>query len=204
MNEQTEQLVSLQVIDLEIDQIDSEIKKEQEELDKRISALAERESRINELDSSIETFERERRTLEDEMTDKIAHVKERQSKMMQVQTSREQTALLKEIEDAKKNLVRIPIINQTLPHEQKGKYGGARVFLRPASHGTGVIAGGGVRAVVEAAGYKDILSKSLGSQNVLNVMMATMDGLRRLKRVQDIASDRDKDVAEVSPFWSRN
>ena len=103
MNEQTEQLVSLQVIDLEIDQIDSEIKKEQEELDKRISALAARENHINELTSSIETFERERRTLEDEMTDKIARVKERQSKMMQVQTSREQTALLKEIEDAKKN-----------------------------------------------------------------------------------------------------
>ena len=103
MNEQTEQLVSLQVVDLEIDQIDNEIKKEQEELDKRISALAERETRINDLESSIETFERERRTLEDEMTDKIGHVKERQSKMMQVQTSREQTALLKEIEDAKRN-----------------------------------------------------------------------------------------------------
>ena len=67
-----------------------------------------------------------------------------------------------------------------------------------------VIAGGGVRAVVEAAGYKDILSKSLGSQNVLNVMMATMDGLRRLKNVQDVAADRDKSVTEVSPFWSRN
>ena len=104
MNEQTEQLVLLQEIDLEIDQIDNEIKKEQEELDQRISALAEREIRINELDSSIETLERERRTLEDEMTDKIARVKERQSKMMQVQTSREQTALLKEIEDAKRNV----------------------------------------------------------------------------------------------------
>ena len=104
MNKQTEQLVSLQFIDLEIDQIDNEIKQEQEGLDKRISALAERESHIAELDQKIEILERERRTLEDEMTDKIAHVKERQSKMMQVQTSREQTALLKEIEDAKKNV----------------------------------------------------------------------------------------------------
>ena len=70
------------------------------------------------------------------------------------------------------------------------RHGAAKVLLKPASPGTGVIAGGGVRAVVEAAGYRDILSKSLGSQNVLNVMMATMDGLRRLKRVQDIAADR--------------
>ena len=104
MNEQTEQLVALQVIDLDIDQIDNEIKQEQEVLDKRISALADRETHINELDEKIDTLEKERRTLEDEMSDKIANVKERQSKMMQVQTSREQTALLKEIEDAKKNV----------------------------------------------------------------------------------------------------
>ncbi|THB70843.1 MAG: hypothetical protein D6B25_19655, partial [Desulfobulbaceae bacterium] len=104
MNEQTEQLIALQVIDLEIDQIDTEIKGEQEGLDTRISALAEREERISGLDARIDELERERRTLEDEMSDKITHVKERQSKMMQVQTSREQTALLKEIEDAKKNV----------------------------------------------------------------------------------------------------
>ena len=103
MNELTEQLVSLQKIDLEIDQVNDQIKKEQEELDKRISAMAAREEKIAELESVIETSEKERRTLEDEMSDKIAHVKERQSKMMQVQTSREQTALLKEIEDAKKS-----------------------------------------------------------------------------------------------------
>ena len=104
MNELIEQLVALQEIDLVIDKIDSEIKHEQNGLDVRISSLVEREGRINEQESLIEELEKERRTLEDEMTDKIAHVKERQSKMMQVQTSREQTALLKEIEDAKKNV----------------------------------------------------------------------------------------------------
>ena len=104
MNELIEQLVALQEIDLVIDKIDNEIKHEQDGLDGRISSLVEREGRIGEQESMIEELEKERRTLEDEMTDKIAHVKERQSKMMQVQTSREQTALLKEIEDAKKNV----------------------------------------------------------------------------------------------------
>ncbi len=91
----------------------------------------------------------------------------------------------------------------TVPHQVVGRHSAARVLLKPASPGTGVIAGGGVRAVVEAAGYKDILSKSLGSQNALNVMMATMDGLRQLKHAKDVAADRDKPVAEVVPFWSR-
>jgi len=103
LNELIEQLVALQKIDLVIDKIDGEIKQEQDELDGRISALVEREERINEQVTLIEELEKERRTLEDEMSDKIGHVKERQSKMMQVQTSREQTALLKEIEDAKRN-----------------------------------------------------------------------------------------------------
>lgn len=104
MNELIEQLVALQEIDLVIDKIDGEIKLEQDGLDGRISSLVEREGRISEQEALIEELEKERRTLEDEMADKIAHVKERQSKMMQVQTSREQTALLKEIEDAKKNV----------------------------------------------------------------------------------------------------
>ena len=107
------------------------------------------------------------------------------------------SAIAKAIEDAKKNLVRIPIINQTLPHEQKGKYGGARVFLRPASHGTGVIAGGPVRAVLEAAGVSNILTKCLGSHNPHNMVKATLDGLRRLRSPQKIAELRGKTVEEI-------
>ena len=90
------------------------------------------------------------------------------------------SAIAKAIEDAKKNLVRIPIVKATLPHEQKGKYSGAKVFLKPASHGTGVIAGGAVRAVLESVGVKDVLSKSQGSSNPHNVVKATFDALLQL------------------------
>lgn len=103
MNEQIEQLVSLQMIDLEIDKIDEGIHLEQKTLDDRISALAEKEAGITALQEKIELLEKTHRTLDSELTDKMAHVKDRQSKMMQVQTGREQTALLKEIEDAKKS-----------------------------------------------------------------------------------------------------
>lgn len=112
-------------------------------------------------------------------------------------------AIRKALEAARKNMEPVAVMGTTVPHEVVGVHGAARVMLKPASPGTGVIAGGGVRAVVEAAGYKDILSKSLGSSNVLNVMMATMDGLRRMKRVKEVAADRGKDIAEVIPFWSR-
>ena len=103
MNEILTQLVTLQAIDLEIDQIDNAIKSEQNGLDERMSALAKREALINELQEKIISSQKESRTLEAEMADKMDHVRERQSKMMQVQTGREQTALLKEIEDAKKS-----------------------------------------------------------------------------------------------------
>ena len=103
MNEILIQLVTLQTLDLEIDQIDDAIKAEQNGLDERMSALAKREALINELKEKISSQQKESRTLEDEMADKMDHVRERQSKMMQVQTGREQTALLKEIEDAKKS-----------------------------------------------------------------------------------------------------
>lgn len=103
MKEIITQLVDLQAIDLEIDQIDNAIKLEQDGLDERISALASRESLINELEEKINSQQQESRTLDSEMADKMDHVRERQSKMMQVQTGREQTALLKEIEDAKKS-----------------------------------------------------------------------------------------------------
>lgn len=112
-------------------------------------------------------------------------------------------AIRKGLEAARKSLESVSIVGSTIPHEVVGRHGAARVFLKPASPGTGVIAGGGVRAVIEAAGYKDILSKSLGSDNSLNVMLATMDGLRHLQHVDQVAANRGKTVNEVAPFWSR-
>ena len=107
------------------------------------------------------------------------------------------SAIAKAIEDAKKNLVRIPILNQTLPHEQKGKFGGARVFLKPASHGTGVIAGGAVRAVLESVGIHDVLSKSQGSSNPHNVVKATFDALLQLRSASEIARQRGISLEKV-------
>lgn len=100
------------------------------------------------------------------------------------------SAIAKGIEDAKKNLVRIPLNKVTLPHEQKGKYGGARVILLPAAPGTGVIAGGAVRAVLEAVGIHDVLSKSQGSSNPHNVVKATFDALLQLRSAQTVAKQR--------------
>ncbi|WP_374686145.1 30S ribosomal protein S5 [Promineifilum sp.] len=112
-------------------------------------------------------------------------------------------SIRKALEAARKDMVSVPIYGTTLPHEVMGRHGAAKVLLKPASPGTGVIAGGGVRAVIEAAGYRDILTKSLGSANVLNVMMATMDGLNQLMDSRQVAADRGKDPAEVAPFWGR-
>lgn len=113
-------------------------------------------------------------------------------------------AIRKALEAARKSLERVAIMGNTIPHQVIGRHGAAKVLLKPASPGTGVIAGGGVRAVIEAAGYKDILSKSLGSDNTLNVLLATMDGLRQLKDAKQVAADRDKPVEEVLPFWRRS
>ena len=104
---------------------------------------------------------------------------------------------LQEFEDAKKNLIRIPIDKGTLPHEQKGKYGGARVFLKPASEGTGVIAGGAVRAVLDAVGVHNVLSKSQGSSNPHNVVKATFDALLQLRNPQMIAEQRGISIDKV-------
>ncbi len=107
------------------------------------------------------------------------------------------TAIAKGIEDAKKNLVRIPLVQGTVPHEQKGKYSGARVFLLPASEGTGVIAGGPVRAVVELAGIRNLLSKSQGSSNPHNVVKATFDALLKMRTAEQVAKQRGISLDKV-------
>ena len=103
----------------------------------------------------------------------------------------------KGIEDAKKNLVKIPIINGTVPHEQYGKYGGGYVFMKPASSGTGVIAGGAMRAVFESAGVNDVLAKSKGSSNPHNVVKATFDALLQLRDAGSIAKERGISLEKV-------
>ena len=105
--------------------------------------------------------------------------------------------IAKAVEDAKKNLVRIPLIKGTLPHEQKGKYGGARVNIIPAAPGTGVIAGGAVRTVLEAVGVHDVLSKSQGSSNPHNVVKATFDALLQLRDAKAIARERGISLTKV-------
>ena len=112
-------------------------------------------------------------------------------------------AIRKAAEKARKDMRPIPLVGTTIPHEINAKHGGAKVLLRPASPGTGVVAGGAVRAVLGAAGVRDILTKSLGSPNVLNVAYATINGLRSLKPVKDTAISRDKNLKDVQPFWER-
>jgi small subunit ribosomal protein S5 len=112
-------------------------------------------------------------------------------------------AMRKATEKAHKTMRSFPIQGTTIPHEVIGRMAGARVLLKPASPGTGVIAAGGVRAVLEAAGIRDILTKSLGSANVLNVVQATFDALEQLKSPEEEAARRGKSVSELIPFWER-
>ena len=106
-------------------------------------------------------------------------------------------AIRKGIEDAKKNIITIPLVGTTIPHETTGKFGAGYVLIKPASAGTGVIAGGPVRAVLEAAGYRDILTKSLGSSNAINMVGATMSALKSLRTAAEIARLRGKTVGEI-------
>jgi small subunit ribosomal protein S5 len=106
---------------------------------------------------------------------------------------------LQGVEDAKKHLIRVPLVGTTIPHEVRQQYGASTVLLKPASQGTGVIAGGSVRAVVEAAGVRDILSKSLGSNNPVNVVRATLEGLRGLKSAEQLSQLRGRELRSVIP-----
>jgi small subunit ribosomal protein S5 len=108
-------------------------------------------------------------------------------------------AISKAVEDARKNLFTVPKHRQTITHEIVGRFDAARVVLRPASEGTGVIAGGGTRAVLELAGIRDVLAKSLGTTTPINMTRATVDGLKRLVRPEDVAALRGKTIKEVLP-----
>ena len=109
-------------------------------------------------------------------------------------------AISKAVDDAKKNLFQVPRHGTTITHEILGEFGAARVLLRPASEGTGVIAGGGVRAVLELAGIRDILAKSLGTTNPINMLKAAEQALRQLRRPEDVAKARGKQISEVLPY----
>lgn len=107
-------------------------------------------------------------------------------------------AIRKAIEDAKKNLIEVPMVGSTIPHEVLGVYSGGRTLMKPAVAGSGVAAGGPVRAIIELAGIADITSKSLGSNTPINVIRATVEGLSRLKRVEEVAALRGKTVEEIT------
>src|SRR5512140_1023770 len=107
-------------------------------------------------------------------------------------------AIAKGVDDAKKNLIKVPILKGTIPHDQLGKYSGALVYLKPAAPGTGVIAGGAMRAVLEAVGVKNVLAKAVGSRNPINLVRATFKGLSAMQSPKHIAAKRGKKLEEIT------
>ena len=112
-------------------------------------------------------------------------------------------AIRKGIEDAKKNLIEVPLVGSTLPHEIEERYGAANVRMKPASPGTGVVAGGAVRPILELAGVRDVLAKSLGSPNAINTARATMECLKKLKLAEDVCRIRGKALEELVPWLAK-
>ena len=106
-------------------------------------------------------------------------------------------AIKKAIQDAKKNLIEVPIVNTTVPHEYFGKFDSAKVMLKPAAEGTGIIAGGSVRPVLELAGYKDVRTKVIGTNNPRNVVYATIEGLKSMQTIEQVAKKRNKKVEDI-------
>ena len=106
-------------------------------------------------------------------------------------------AIKKAIQDAKKNLVEVPIVGTTIPHEYVGRFGSAQVMLKPAEEGTGIIAGGSVRPIIELAGYRDIRTKVIGTSNPRNVVYATIEGLKSMQTIEQVAKKRGKTVSEI-------
>ncbi len=112
-------------------------------------------------------------------------------------------AIRKATERARTSMITIPLVGRTIPHDAMGKCSGAQVLIKPASPGTGVIAGGGVRAVLEAAGIHDVLTKSMGSSSMINVVKATMEALKQLRSYEELAQERGLPETRVMPFWMR-
>ncbi len=110
-------------------------------------------------------------------------------------------AIRKSIEDAKKNMIEVPLVNGTLPHEMTTRIGAAKVIMKPASPGTGVVAGGAVRPILELAGVKDVLAKSLGSRNAVNAARATMECLKSMRLAEDVCRVRNADIEDLVPWY---